>query len=132
MSKGVKNLIESGKNPVKQRMDRLERLWREGLDAVIGDIVKLFGNERVIAEGMDLIDLRLAALTNLACRKLGITDEELRAEELRLVAGKEAALQAHREKMDALMEQKRTEAELLRANSGEGEEGPHFTFGGGE
>lgn len=103
MSGGRYQRAKGKKNKVKERLEKVEKVQSQGIDLLIREVQRLDGNDRVIAEGFEDIDLNAATLRSLLVQKGIITDEEFGAEKARLVALK---LQAQKQ-----AEQKRKEEE---------------------
>lgn len=89
------------KNPIKERLERVESAQRKGIDFFAQDLHQLFENQRAFLVALEDFDLTLAAFITVS-EKHGVTREELSA-------AKEAALRERQ----ALVEKQEVDAKKL-------------------
>jgi hypothetical protein len=73
------------KNKVKERVAAVEQSQMTGIDMLIGEVRRIDGNVRVVAEGIENVDNAAAALAMLLIAKGVITKEEFQAKEAKIV-----------------------------------------------
>lgn len=89
-------------NPIKKRVARLEVAWREGLQWVLEDIQKMFGNFEVIGDAYDDLDINIASLKALLVEKQVITEEEFEAKKQYFIGVMNAERQRRQEELERL------------------------------
>jgi hypothetical protein len=139
------------KNPLKARLDVVERVMSDGIDNLINEIRRVDGNIHIIAGGMESIDDNAAALRALLVAKGILTDDEVDGKiveirDIRQKARDEAIRKAAEAEKEAAEEAEKAEEEekkfkdvdpelrrMKEAAEGAGEEShPEgaFVFGG--
>lgn len=65
-------------NPVKKRIGRLEVAWREGMQWLMEDVQKMFGNFETVSDAYDIVDVNIATVKALCIDKGIFTEAEFK------------------------------------------------------
>jgi len=105
------------KSPLKKRMELIEKLATDGMDAFGQDVRVLYQNQRDLSVIMDELDVTLAAIRLVLVKKLGVSEDDIDAERNLLISIMEKKKQAEWAAMQAARAEAEVKAEAMKEHA---------------